>query len=67
MIYCTFAGHRHILHAGIEQMVEKFIEEVLGEGSEFCFYTGGAYTALLYAKRKGLKIYHTVRNEASHD
>lgn len=41
MIGCTFAGHRHILRSGIEPIVEKIIEEILCEGQEFCFYTGG--------------------------
>lgn len=41
MIGCTFAGHRYILRSGIEPMVEKIIEEILCEGTEFCFYTGG--------------------------
>lgn len=41
MICCTFAGHRTILHAGIEREVRRHLEMLMEKDEEFCFYTGG--------------------------
>ena len=41
MICCTFAGHRTILHAGIEREVRRHLEMLMEMDDEFCFYTGG--------------------------
>jgi len=41
MISCTFAGHREILHTGIDAKVSGIIEELLNTDTDFCFYTGG--------------------------
>ena len=41
MTACTFAGHREVHHAGMDEKIEKAIRELLETDSEFVFYTGG--------------------------
>lgn len=41
MTICTFAGHREVYQAGIDEKIEKAIDELLQTDDEFVFYTGG--------------------------
>lgn len=41
MTACTFAGHREVYQAGIEDKVEEAIHMILQTDREFIFYTGG--------------------------
>lgn len=41
MTACTFAGHREVYHAGMDEKIEKAIRKLLQTDSEFVFYTGG--------------------------
>lgn len=41
MITCTFAGHREVYAAYLDEKLEQAIEELLKQDREFIFYTGG--------------------------
>ena len=41
MLSCTFAGHREVLHAGIQEKLTGVLTELLEQDDEFCFYVGG--------------------------
>ena len=59
MTSCTFAGHREVYQAKIDEAIEKAIDNLLQTDSEFIFYTGGmgdfdnkCASAVRTAKRK---------------
>ena len=41
MTACTFAGHREVYQAKIDERIETAIDDLLQTDSEFTFYTGG--------------------------
>lgn len=41
MTSCTFAGHREVYQAKIDEAIEQAIDNLLKTDSEFIFYTGG--------------------------
>ena len=41
MIHCTFAGHREILHSGVEKRLADTLHSLLSLDNSFCFYNGG--------------------------
>lgn len=41
MTSCTFAGHREVYQAKIDEAIEQAIDNLLQTDSEFVFYTGG--------------------------
>lgn len=59
MTSCTFAGHREVYQAKIDEEIENVIDNLLQTDSEFVFYTGGmgdfdnkCASAVRAAKRK---------------
>lgn len=59
MTSCTFAGHREVYQAKIDERIETAIDNLLRTDSEFTFYTGGmgdfdnkCASAVRAAKRK---------------
>lgn len=41
MTFCTFAGHREVYQAKIDEAIGQAIDNLLQTDSEFVFYTGG--------------------------
>ena len=41
MTSCTFAGHREVYQAKIDEAIENAIDSLLQTDNEFVFYTGG--------------------------
>ena len=41
MIHCTFAGHREILHSGIEKRLGEALDTLFSLDNSFLFYNGG--------------------------
>ena len=59
MTSCTFAGHREVYQAKIDEAIENAIDSLLQTDNEFVFYTGGmgdfdnkCASAVRAAKRK---------------
>ena len=59
MTFCTFAGHREVYQAKIDEAIGQAIDNLLQTDSEFVFYTGGmgdfdnkCASAVCVAKRK---------------
>lgn len=56
MLCCTFAGHRDVIHKGVEEAVEAALCDLLEKDTDFCFYTGGMGQFDALCERKVRKL-----------
>lgn len=64
MISCTFAGHRSILHHGINERVSAILEKLAAMDDTFIFYSGGMgeFDALCDGAVRDMKKQYPLKN-----